>query len=766
MEKTIKLNVTVDHKRFYNADSMFGVYGFTANTNGDKIKYKDVFGKFVVSGSTPELKVGESYDIEIVPSYHPKYGKGYQFVAVKPKRPKTPEEQREYIKLMLTPTQYEEIVKVYPNEPILDLMEKDEFDYTKIKGIKESTYQKIKQKLFENLEIQEALVELKDLKITLEAMKKLIDHFGSAEIVVKKVKENIYELCNVPMFGFKKVDEYALNRGDSPTNRNRITAGIKYVLQKDAEKGHSWMKRKDLEKELVKLLNIEIDYITDTLNELEQEDSSKLYFDGERVALYTNYFYENKIKEKLISLLNQPCNTMDENIDKTIEEIEEKGGFKYTDEQKEAIKKAVNNNVLILNGKAGTGKSFTIKGILEVLKGYSYMTCALSGKAAQILANNGLEAKTIHRMLGVDHNGKFVHNEENKLPYNIVILDEASMVNNHLVYSILIALKDDAKFIMAGDSGQLPSIGTGAVFDDLLKADILPRQELTIVQRQAQKSGILSTANKIRSGEHINDNEDYETKIFGELRDMVLIPVDSETDIKNMVLDISKRKTKEDLKDFQVITGRVDAGDLSVKNLNIELQKLFNTYENEWEEKSRPKITRGGYTYKEGDKIIQNGNNYDAKIYNEFSDIFDDEEKTTEVFNGTMGEIVKIELDNDKTRQEHKVYIKFEDIDDLVIYNTSDLQQISLAYAISTHKSQGSTIKHVLFVFDYASYMLLSREFVYTGITRASEGCILIADNRALRHAISKTTGGSRRTFLKELLLSEERQLENNFTVI
>ena len=766
MGKTIKLNATVDHKRFYNPDSMWGVYGFIANTNEDKIKHKDWKGVFAVSGNTPELVIGESYDIEITPSYHPKYGNGYNFIAVESKRPQTPEQQREYLKLIVTPNQYEEIVKVYPNEPILDLIENDEFDYSNMKGIKEATYKKIKQKLFENLEIQEAIVELKDLKITPEAMKKLVDHFGSAEMVVRKVKNNIYELCNVPMFGFKKVDEYALNRGDAPTNRNRIIAAITYKLEQDADYGDSWMERDKLEKELTKLLEIERDYIIDTLNYLEKSEGGKnekdknLYFKDDKVALYKNYYFENKIKEKLLQLISQPCKTKNVDSEKVIKSLEERGNFTYTDEQRQAIQMAIENNVLILNGRAGTGKSFTVKGILEALKDYSYMTCALSGKASKILAAHDLQAMTIHRMLGVDHLGKFKHNEDHRLPYDIVVLDEASMANNYLIYSILVALRDDAKIIMVGDSGQLPSIGTGAVFDDLLSvdSDIIPQVELTTIHRQAQKSGILTVANEIRDGKQINDKHTYETQTFGELKDMVLMPVDGDTDIKSMILDISKRKSKEGLHDFQVLTGRVDAGDISVKNLNIELQKIFNTYDSEWEENSRPKIKVGGYTYKEGDKIIQNGNNYNAKIDNKNYHVLfdeDEEEPVVSVFNGTMGEIVKIELDSDRTRQDHKIYIKFEDIDDIVIYNKQEMSQISLAYAISVHKSQGSSIKHVLFAFDYASYMLLSREFVYTGITRASEACVIIAENRALRHAIQKTAGKNRNTFLKDLLQKE-----------
>lgn len=752
MEEIIELNATVNHKRYYDPNSMWGVYAFYPNTNVDKVTL-DKDGYLIVNGTTPELSDHKEYDIEIIPTHHPKYGDQYSFVAVKAERPTTVREQQEYIELMVTPKQYKEIIKVYPNSLILDLMENDEFDYTNMNGIKEATYQRIKRNLFENMEIQEALVELKDLQITFDAMKRLIDHFGSAQVVVQRVKNNIYDLCQVKMFGFVKVDSYYLNNKGDPTGQDRIIAAVDYILKQDAESGHSWVSRRELIKRLLKLLEIEEGYIEDVLQHLKKEGRD-IYFEGDKVALQKNYFYESEIKKKLFAMLEQPCTSKHVVIGDKITEQEKELGFSYTEEQKEAIQMAIDNNVLIINGKGGVGKSSIVKGVLDALEGYSYMGCALSGKAAKVLSDQGVQAKTIHRMLGFDpETGGFIHNKDNLLPHDIVVLDEASMANNYLIYSVVTALKDGAKFIMVGDNGQLPSIGTGAVFDDLLTSNNqIPKRELTTVHRQAQKSGILSAANEIREGKQINDKYSHDTKVYGELRDMVLIPVDGDTDIMNMVLDICRKNDKRDLNDFQVLTGRVDSGDISVKNLNIEMQKIFNDV-------NKPFVNRGGYEYREGDKIIQNGNNYEAPIEIDFFNFehIDEEEEseTVEVFNGTIGKIERIEFDSNKSKQDHKIYIKFEDIKDLVVYSVTDLQQIDLAYAISTHKSQGSTIKHVLFAFDFASYMLLSKEFVYTGITRASGGCIVIAENDALHFAINKTAGGSRRTFLKEMLMED-----------
>jgi exodeoxyribonuclease V alpha subunit len=730
LSEKIELKATVVKKIFYNEDSMFGVYAFEPSFE-DKGKIElNKWENFTVSGNIPELFVGKTYEIIIEPSNHPKYGKGYSFIAIKQKRPTTVEEQQAYIRAMLKESQAKAIIQKYPNEKILDLMKEDKFDYSDIKGIKEKTYQRIKKYLFDNLEIQEALVELRELNITFKAMKKLIDHYGSPEVVVHKVKDNIYNLCNVDGFGFDKVDKYALKRGDSKTNQNRIIAAIKYTLEKEANEGHSWTDINKLIDKAKELLQIDKEYIEKAI-EFCREEVKELYFSDDKVGLYKNYFYEREILKKLQLLYQTKNEFTDEEIQKRILEVEERLGVAYTHEQKKAIEKALKYNVFILNGKGGVGKTFTVQGILEALNDKSYCCCALSGKAAKILADKELTAKTIHRMLGVNPDGSFTFNRKDRLPYDVIVLDEASMVNNYLFYSVVSALRDDAKFIIVGDSGQLPAIGTGSVFEDLLNANVFPQQELTIVQRQAAKSGILSTANIIRDGHQINERYSYEKQVYGELKDMVLIPVQNRENIKDIVLDICRKYNHNDMNEFQVITALKERGSISVKKLNQELQKIFNDV-------TKPFVQRKGYEYREGDKIIQCGNNYEAGINGDLS-----------VFNGTLGKIVKIDfLDQDK----YQVWIQFDGIEELVPYTKEELDQIELAYAITVHRSQGSTIKHVLFVFDYTAYKLLSRQLVYTGITRASKGCVMVCENGALHHAIRTNHSGLRRTFLKEML--------------
>lgn len=735
----LELKVRVARQMFYNSSSSFGVYAFEPLEKKEEVKYiNKSFGNFVVSGVTFQLFEGNEYNVIIQEKDHPKYGKGYEFVSVKQDKPSSVKEQQAYIRAMLKESQANAIIEAYPNEKILDLMKEDKFDYSNIKGIGEKTYAKIKRFLLDNLDIQEAITELKDLGITFKSMKKLIDYFGSAELVVHKVKENIYNLCVVKSFGFKTVDAYALNRGDEKENSNRIYAGIKYIVQEEENSGHSWISINNLIDKAIKLLDIDSCYIEDMVTELKNKKYNEFYIDDERIAMSKTYYCELDIKNKLLKLLESNSKTKVNNVDEKIKKIEEIQGFEFTDEQKQAIDKAIENNVLVINGKGGVGKTSVLKGILGVMNNYSYMTCALSGKASKVLNENGLNSMTIHRMLGYDPQDKFRHNGKNPLPYHIIVLDEASMVNINLFHSLVDAIKLDSKFIIVGDSGQLTSIGVGAIFRDLLKSDKIPRIELTKVQRQAQKSGILSGANTVREGKQLVGRYDYGKHVLGELKDFFIFNQEDKDSIKNILLDICNKYKGKNIDEFQVITGLKERGEISVVKLNKELQEIFNTKEGN-------SIKRGKYEYYTNDRVIQSGNNYDAGVRGDLS-----------VYNGTLGKIVRIEVGDKKKGEYSKAWIKFEDIDELIPYNQEEMDQIELAYAISVHKSQGSSIPNVVFVFDYSSYMLLSRQFVYTGISRASKACVMICESSALQHAIRTDHSDVRRTFLAEMLNKDE----------
>lgn len=733
MSEAISLRVEVAKELRY-FDNGFGVYSFVPLSNHNTVKLNS-YGNFVVTGNVFQLVEGFEYDIEIEPTDHPKYGKGYGFIAVKQDKPETIQEQQIYVKTLLKESQYKAIIEKYPNEKILDLMRNDTFDYSDIKGIAEKSYNKIKKFLLDNLDIQEAIVELKDLKITFPAMKKLIDYYGSPQLAVQRIKENVYNLCLVNGFGFKTVDKYAMNRGDVKDNSNRIFAGMTYLLRQEESIGHCWMSKFSLVEKSRELLEISRNIIEKAIDSLPEKS---FYVQDDIVATRKAYETEKAIKRKLLRLNHSESKLNVEYDEKRVKEIENDQGFEFSEEQREAIKRVIENNVLVINGKAGVGKTTILKGIVNLMNQYNHAACALSGKASKILSANGLNGSTIHRLLKMEDEG-FHYNSKNKLPQHILIIDEASMINIYLFNSLIQAVEEGHKLIIVGDSAQLASIGSGAVLRDLLNSNQLPRIELTKVQRQAAKSGILSVANEIREGNQIINSNDHSKKVFGELKDLLVLPLDSRDEIKNLTIDIAKRKfIGMDLHQFQFITGRKSGGEISVYELNIALQDIFNS-------KQGMSIQKNKYEFYKGDKIIQSGNNYDVNGTG------------IDVFNGTVGIIEKIEeIEDDLKKDKNKIiHIQFEGIDDIITYKEDDMENIELAYAISCHRSQGSTIPYVVFVFDYSSYMLLSRQFAYTGLTRAKNGCVMICELSALRHAIKTDVSEERRTFLRDMLKEE-----------
>jgi len=356
------------------------------------------------------------------------------------------------------------------------------------------------------------------------------------------------------------------------------------------------------------------------------------------------------------------------------------------------------------------------------LSNYSYATCAISGKAAQrIEESTGLRSSTIHRLLGYNPAQGWTYDNNNPLEEDIVALDEGSFLDSYLAHKLIRAIKPGSKLIIIGDTGQLTAIGAGSVLEDLINSKVVPVISLTQVHRQAEKSGILSIANKVREGKQIISKEDYKTHVFGELQDLYVMPYSQKESVYNKLIAICSQY-KEDILDFQVIVPMKTRGVLCVNNLNKELQEIFNNnYKN--------KIYYGKKEFRSRDKVIQKGNNYEKGI-----------------FNGTIGVIDYIDEKN------KVVAIKFTGHNDSIYFNYDELEDIQLAYAITGHSYQGSQSKYTVIALDYSAFLLLSRQWIYTALSRAEKSCILICELDALRYAIQNNQQNKRNTFLPIML--------------
>lgn len=733
---SFELHIKSAYEKYYGAEKSYGIYAVNVeydSPNQDEVDEICDFNREInMVGSMPRLKEGSIYVAKLKHTRHPQYGKQYEVVSIYKKPFSSREEQVTFLGTLISSNQLEKICTAYPTENIVELIEQDKLDPSLIKGVGEKTISKIKDKIADNKKYESAIIELNgNFGINYNAIKRLSDKYGSPDLLIQKINENPYLLTEVDGYGFKKVDEIALQMGVEKKSKNRIQSCVEYILDENANSGHAWVKRTKLISQAIKLLGVKISDVQEILDIIEERDFTVL---DDKVYMNKYWEYENGIARHIHRLLGSKVEYKVENIEEVIKEIEGNQGFQFTEEQKKAIYYAVEYNVIVVNGKAGTGKTAVIKGIIGVLNkvsGIEYATCALSGKASQrIQESTGLDSSTMHRLLGYNPNLGWTYNEEAPLGHDVIMLDEVSMVNSQLFYYLCRAIKDGGKLIVSGDVAQLEPIGVGNVLVDLLASNKVPKVELTIVHRQAQMSGILSNANMVREGRKFLSDSDYKNQRLGELKDLYMYPYKESKKVYESILQISK-KYDGDIMDFQVLTPMKNRGDISTRNINRELQLIFNqdpTYVDK-KKKIERTIDRKKVTFLEGDKVIINGNHPDKGV-----------------FNGTMGIIEYID-----SVGEGQIVIEFESVG-RIMFKKDEMKSIDLGYCISIHKSQGSQWKYVLLALDYSSYVLLNRQSTYTGMTRAVEALFFCVELKALQFSIETDKSSQRNTFLKDLL--------------
>lgn len=445
-----------------------------------------------------------------------------------------------------------------------------------------------------------------------------------------------------------------------------------------------------------------------------------------------------------------------ESVDEKLEfkQVKSKDGYKYCFEVPSGMLVLRREGRIFVTGN--TGKTSIVSGMLDVLRGYSFIQGALAGKAGARLAEvTGEDGHTIHRMLGFNPRGGYKHDSDNPLIEDIIIIDELSMVGADIFKDLLKAVKNGAKLVMLCDIGQLESIGMGNVAVDIIQSGVIPVVNLTQIHRQAEKSAIISTSLKVRKGEQIAHREGHTT--LGELQDLVIDIHKEREGLKHKLIETFKEeyeKVDRDVMEIQVVVPMRSRGELSTESLNAELQQICNPEKSDFlfgegkDEDGSDEITITlskdvKKTLRVGDKVINNKNNYLTK---------NREGEVTPVFNGDTGIVVRVDHDKEELQ------IDFIRIGIILIPFTS-IRDIDLAYALTCHKCQGSEYKSVLVGLDYSAYMLLSREWVYTAITRAQEHCVLIAELGALQQAIQTSSSMNKQTFLQQFLKEEYNQL-------
>lgn len=714
---------------FYNYESHWGVYAFITSDPIPHLKkgkvehkYNALFGldeteEGYLVGQMQKLEPGMSYAVKAEIKTHPKYGHQYVPLQVELDRPSSREDNIIFLKSFCTKRQAEEIVDKYPKfiDDVLD----GELNFSL--SLKPNKLADLIAFINENYASSNIMIMLSPLGVTWKTITKLIDDQPNTQLLMQTLEENPYVLTKVHGLGFKKVDDIALKvNPDLLTSKHRMKALIRFVIQDSANgEGHTIL---PLSKVRIEANNVTpecVEYFDELI-----EDPDFITKSGSMVGLTSNYYNESYIYNR-VQELSKNCNVKaPEGYD--IAKTEEKLGITFTDAQREAILSANTSDFVIISGSAGTGKTTVIRGILDMFHKSNIAMCALAAKAAQRMSEvTDHPASTMHRLLRWNGDA-FKFNEFNKLPTDIVILDEASMVNLFLFRKLIEAINvGKTKFIIVFDHAQLPPIGSGNVAADLLKDPSLTVNKFTKIHRQAAKSGILLDANTIRKGQNPIKRAMDQTR--GDLKDMHYKFVQGNKEEKkiaiqqNLVRSFFLASERYEMSNVVIILPRKKNALNSTTEINqIIHTRLFDEFV--------PHMKSGKRLFAQGARIIQRVNNYELGVVN-----------------GEVGIIEEIETDG------KHFHVRFTP-EKKIKYERSLLKEIDLAYALTVHSYQGSQSDVVIIGLDFSHYVLLDNCLLYTAITRAAKQCKIITDYKAFTFAISKNKNLARKTYMSKMI--------------
>ena len=744
-DEILKFKATITYCRYYSEDTTWGVYGFSTEddipyfTNETKIDLPFEDKKEVnpnrklssLAGKMQELVVGGEYMIKAKYKCDKTYGHQYVPISVYALIPQTKESQLMFLQSIISPWIAENLIEAYPNV-VNDVANGTlkEIDYDLVKGVRELTWNRIKEKIINNYLISDIITMLKPLGVTYAMIKKLLSDEPNPTLLKQQLEENPYIMTKIDGIGFKKCDDLALKlKPELINSTERLVAFIKYYFKDLGEsKGHTWCSVKILKS----AISNNVPECADKVDWL-LENNEFLHIADDKVGLKYYYDIEMQIYNLLLekSKKQTDINISDEQIEQAIKHAEEEQGFEYVIEQLDTIKDSLHRTISLITGKAGTGKTSIMRAIVKAYteNQFTMTASALSAMAAQrITEATTFPAMTIHRTLGCVGLNDFTFNKDNHMITSVAFLDEGSMVNASLFLHWLEAIDDNTRIIISGDHKQLPPIGFGNVFSDLIEMfDDSVVSKLVKPMRQAEKSGILVDANLIR--ENINPiSEKLQPRIIhGELQDMYYmfrtnrqslfdIAVKTflksvETDgIDNVVIAVPRRK--------DCLNSTNELNKVIQEKLLGDVLQSISGFENE---------------FKLGAKVMQTVNDYDKNV-----------------FNGEIGYITEIGERFEGKKKEEYCVVTYTDIfgkDKLIEYTKKELTALDLAYAMTVHKLQGAGRKIVIGIIDNTHHQLLDNCMLYTLLTRAKKRCLLLAEPQAFLQCI-RTSHNKRNTWM------------------
>ena len=712
---------------------------YTNEENGyTVVKLKTYGRKDLVSvvGNMMAPTPGEILDLRGEWSNHPKYGEQFKITHYRTEVPATLYGIRKYLGSGLIkgigPVMAKRIVSKF-GESTLDLIEKDPESLAQVEGIGKKRITMIKNAWEEQKEIREVMLFLQTHGVSSGYATKIFKQYGDQSISV--VQENPYRLAmDIFGIGFVTADGIAEKLGFDKECEIRAEAGILYILHQLADEGHVYFPYEPLVQKCGEILDINRDLIARAIGAnalanrvvLEDLNDAQNTFLENNKAVFLKKFHvsETGISAQMKKLLKSPRTIRAIDAEKAVPWVQERLAIGLSDNQVEAVKRAVQSKILVITGGPGTGKTTIINAILKIfsLLKIRIQLAAPTGRAAKRMSEaTGHEARTLHRLLEYSMTkGGFQKDRKHPLPCDLLIVDEASMIDTILMHHLLKAIPPQATFILVGDIHQLPSVGAGNVLKDIIASGVIPVVVLDKIFRQARESRIIVNAHRINQGKMpIRQNTHDKSDFF-------FIDKESPEQVLGIILDLVSKRVPDHfgldpMDDIQVLTP-MHRGVVGAGNLNLELQNRLNP--------DAGGIERGNRAFRIGDKVMQIKNNYDKEIYN-----------------GDMGRIVRMDPE---TRE---VIISFENRE--LTYDFTDLDEIILAYAVSVHKSQGSEYPAVIIPILIQHYMLLQRNLIYTAVTRGKKLVILVGTRKALAIGINNDKTLKRYTLLEKRLRGE-----------
>ena len=605
------------------------------------------------------------------------------------------------------------IVDMFGTDTI-SVIEDNPEQLSEVEGIGEKRIEMIVKSWEQQKEIKNIMLFLQSHDVSTTFATKIYKKYGNKSIEI--VKANPYKLADdIWGIGFKTADNIASKLNFDKNCFIRCRSGILYTLNQLADDGHVYAEKEQLIKKSSELLDIEQNFIVEVLEKIL--NTNDLVLDEEAIYLPTFYMAEIGIAHRLKLLNNSPAR-INTNLKVNISRLQEKIGIEYDEIQAKGIQQAVTAKVMILTGGPGTGKTTTTLGIIRILQimGMHILLAAPTGRAAKRMTETtGMEAKTIHRLLEFKPSGGYQRNEKNMLDGDVLIIDESSMIDVILMNSLMKAIPPHMKLILIGDIDQLPSVGAGNVLRDIIDSNQFPVIRLTKIFRQAQSSRIIMNAHKINDGR-------YPDLSNGKNTDFFFIEAEEPEVAANTIVELVKSRLPKyyhiSPSSIQVLSP-MQKGIVGASNLNIMLQDAINP--------SDKCLYRAGRSFRPNDKVMQIRNNYDK-----------------EVFNGDIGFISEIDFDN------NKLNVVFDNR--IIEYDITELDELVQAYAITIHKSQGSEYPVVVMPVMMTHFIMLQRNLIYTGITRAKKVLVIVGTKKAVSYSVRNVTVTKRNTKLKERL--------------